>query len=106
MEEHKKNGGCSQGMADCHVAKEDRQTRKGKRKRIFTIPYKPIVTIVEVQGREIRKIRQEAGLTNQTEFAIACGWSPTLQNQYEADGRHEMNLETICKMIRVCNGWE
>ena len=86
-----------------NIAVRDRKTR---RKRIFTIPYKPIGTIVEVQGREIRKIRLEAGLENQARFAEACGWSPTMQNKYEAEGRHEMTLEKICKMIRVCNGGE
>lgn len=88
------------------VAICDRQKRKKKSKQVFTIPYKPIGTIVEVQGGEIRKIRQEAGLTNQSEFAFACGWSQTLQSQYEAQGRHKMPLDTICKMIRVCNGSE
>ena len=61
-----------------HVATCDRETRKKpskRKKRIFTIPYNPIGTIVEVQGGEIRKIRLEAGLVNQKEFAEACGWS-------------------------------
>lgn len=88
------------------VAYSDRETRKKRSKRIFTIPYKPVGTIVEVHGREIRKIRQEAGLRNQKRFAEACGWSQQQQSKYEAEGLHEMSLEKICKMIRVCNGGE
>ena len=88
------------------VAKSDMATRKKRGKRRFVIPYRPIGTIVEVQGCEIREIRNEAGIHNQSKFAEACGWSATLQSRYESDGRHEMNLETICKMIRVCNGSE
>lgn len=52
------------------VAKSDRDTRKKRSKRIFTIQYKPVGTIVEVQGREIRKVRQEAGLTNQMAVGV------------------------------------
>ena len=87
------------------VAKKDRATRK-RRKRIYTCPYEPIGVDVAVWGEEIRKMRRDAGLVNQRDFANACGWSPTLQSQYEATGRHEMKLVTICKMIRVCNGSE
>jgi len=92
------------------VDKSDRKTRNMRHKykkggkRIFTIPYKPIAVTVEVLGQEIRKIRNDAGLANQSDFAAACGWSQSRQNQFEAAGLHEMSLEQVLKMIRVCNG--
>ena len=88
------------------VAKSDMRTHEKRSKRIYTVKYTPIETIVAVNGREICKMRFEAGWKNQSTFAEACGWSPTRQSQFEANGRVEMTLTQISKMIRVCNGRE
>ena len=84
--------------------KANRLSRAAAGKQVITILYEPIGVTVAVRGEEIRKKRNKAGLINQSEFAAACGWSQSRQNQFEANGRHEMALETIKKMIRVCNG--
>jgi hypothetical protein len=76
---------------------------KTKEERI-TIPYEPLTLDATVDGKEIRKARKQAGYKSGMKFAIVCGWSQSMQVRYEKNGKHEIPLKNVWKMIRVCNG--
>ena len=102
-------------MKELQIAKSDRDTRKKRGKKIYSVPYEPAepeVVKVWVLGEEIVKMRVSAGFDKQGEFAAACGWTQQVQSKYElrgdekppALGRNKIALDIVCKMIRVCNG--
>jgi len=77
---------------------------------MLTIKYVPKEVVIEqkatVNGSEVRAIRLAAGFTSQMHVAEACGWSQASQFKYEKAGEHDMPLDKLLKMIRVCNGSE
>ena len=86
--------------------KANRLSRAGKLPpgiAIIKIPYTVIETRVGVKGEDIRTARYKAGVLIQSDFADDCGWSPSLQSQYEAPGQHDLALSAVEKMTRVCN---
>ena len=83
-------------------ANKAKRAGKKRRKRIYTVPYKVISVNIELQGEEIRKLRDSSGFANQRDFAEACGWTATMQSRYEQDGRHEILLEKLSTMLLVC----
>lgn len=59
-----------------------------------------------LNGFELLRRREKAGLS-QEEFAEKCDWSQQYQNQLEAPGLHEINIETAQKIVKTidsCGG--
>jgi len=73
-------------------------------KKTIIIPYYPHTKHALVKGEDIRKARRKAGYRSGLKFALVCGWNQSKQVRYERNGEHEIPLENVWKMIRVCNG--
>lgn len=74
------------------------------KRNLVTIPYDPQTKYALVKGEDILKARRKAGYKSGLKFALVCGWNHTKQVRYEKEGEHEIPIENIEKMIRVCNG--